>query len=103
STRAHGVQVFYAVRDIPVPPVGCPSPDARRTELTSAMAGEFGRRGMTFVDWSAAVAAATGTRDLGPLHGFGLHRGKGHLNYDGHRAWAVALVDLLKAKFGPPP
>src|SRR5262249_16065798 len=64
STRAHGVQVFYAVRDIPLPPVGCPSADARRTELTSAMAGEFGRRGTAFVDWSAAVAAATGTRDL---------------------------------------
>jgi hypothetical protein len=30
------------------------------------------------------------------LHGFGLHRGAGHLNFDGHRAWARALLDLLK-------
>lgn len=62
------------------------------------MAGEFSRRGMAFVDWSAAVAAAVGTRNLGPLHGFGVHRGDGHLNYDGHRAWAAALVDLLRTE-----
>jgi hypothetical protein len=98
STRAHGVKVFYAVRDIPLPPVGCPSADARRAELTSVMAGEFTRRGMKFVDWSAAVAAAIGTRSLGQLHGFGMHRGDGHLNYDGHRAWADALVDLLRTE-----
>src|SRR5216684_1638845 len=98
STRAHGVKVVYAVRDIPLPPVGCSSADARRSELISAMAGEFSRRGMAFVDWSAAVAAAVGTRNLGPLHGFGTHRGDGHLNYDGHRAWATALVDLLRTE-----
>jgi len=98
STRAHGVKVLYAVRDIPLPPVGCPAADARRAELTSAMAGEFSRRGMAFVDWSAAVVAATGTRNLALLHGFGMHRGHGHLNYDGHRAWAAALVDLLRTE-----
>jgi hypothetical protein len=51
---------------------------------------------MKLVDWTAAVAAATGLRDLGRLHGFGFHRGAGHLNFDGHRAWARALLDLLK-------
>jgi hypothetical protein len=98
STAAHGVTVLYAVRDIPLAPSNCPSVDARRAELILAMEAEFRRRGMTFVDWSSSVAAAVGQRDLEWLHGFGVQRGGGHLNYDGHRAWAVALVDLLKTR-----
>jgi lysophospholipase L1-like esterase len=53
---------------------------------------------MRFVDWSARVAATTGERDLRPLQGFGMQRGNGHLNFDGHRAWASTLADLLKAE-----
>jgi hypothetical protein len=98
STAAHGVKVLYAVRDIPLSPSNCSSVDARRAELISVMEAEFTRRGMIFVDWSARVAAAAGRRDLEPLHGFGVHRGGGHLNYDGHRAWATALMDLLKTE-----
>ena len=96
STRTHGVQALYAMRDIPFPSVPCASVDARRAELISAMSAEFTRRGMRFVDWSSAVAAVIGARNLRPLHGFGMHRGEGHLNYDGHRAWAVALTNVLK-------
>jgi hypothetical protein len=96
STKVHAVQVLYAVRDIPLPPRDCPLVEQRRAELISTMAAEFSNRGMKLVDWTAAVAAATGLRDLGRLHGFGLHRGAGHLNFDGHRAWARALLDLLK-------
>ena len=98
STRAHGVQALYAVRDIPLPSVGCPSVDAQRAELTSGMSAEFTGRGMMFVDWSAAVAAVISTQNLRPLHGFGIHRGEGHLNYDGHRAWTAALTNVLKLK-----
>ena len=98
STAAHGVEVLYAVRDIPLSPLNCPTVDERRAELISTMAAEFSRRGMTFVDWSARVAAAAGRRDLESLHGFGVQRGGGHLNYDGHRAWSSALVDLLKTE-----
>ena len=96
STKVHAVQVLYAVRDIPLPPRDCPLVEQRRAELISTMAAEFSNRGMKLVDWTATVAAATGLRDLGRLHGFGLHRGAGHLNFDGHRAWARALLDLLK-------
>jgi hypothetical protein len=102
STAAHGVKVLYAVRDIALSPPNCAWVDAHRAELIAAMETEFSRRGMTFVDWSAKVAAAAGRRDLGPLHGFGVHRGGGHLNYDGHRAWASALVDLLKTELPRP-
>jgi hypothetical protein len=98
STRAHGVEVLYAVRDIPLPAQDCPSVDQHRAELVSTMAAEFDSRGMKFVDWSASVAAATGQRNLGPLHGFGAHRGDGHLNFDGQRAWAITLMKLLKAE-----
>jgi hypothetical protein len=98
STKAHGVAVLYAVRDIPLPPEGCVSADQRRAELVSAMAAEFGRLGMRFVDWSTRVAATTGQRDLRPLQGFGMQRGDGHLNFDGHRAWASTLAELLKAE-----
>jgi lysophospholipase L1-like esterase len=92
------VKVLYAVRDIPLPPPDCPFAEQRRAQLTSAMAAEFNNRGMEFLDWTAMVASASGQRDLGPLHGFGSHRGAGHLNFDGHRAWAKALVDLLKTQ-----
>jgi hypothetical protein len=98
STKANGVQILYAVRDIPLPPVGCPSVDALRAELISAVAAEFTRRDLRFVDWSVAVAEVIGTRNLRPLHGFGVHRGDGHLNYDGHRAWAAALTNTLKTE-----
>jgi hypothetical protein len=66
--------------------------------LISTMAAEFNHRGMMFVDWSARVAEVAGGRDLRLLQGFGLHRGAGHLNYDGHRAWASALTNVLKAE-----
>jgi hypothetical protein len=103
SAKAHNVQVLYAVRDIPQSPRDCPLADARRAELISSMAAEFSHRGMVFVDWSAAVAAVVGGRDLRSLHGFGLHRGgEGHLNYEGNRAWAAALINVLKAELAGP-
>jgi hypothetical protein len=95
STAAHGVRVLYAVRDIPLPPEGCPAVDGQRAQLIGAVAAEFTRRGMRFADWTGAVAATTGTRDLRPLHGFGVRRGAGHLNHDGHRAWAATLIRVL--------
>ena len=49
------------------------------------------------IDWSAAVAEVVGGPARVPqLHGFGIHTGAGHLNYDGHRAWAIALIDVLR-------
>jgi hypothetical protein len=81
-----------------LPPLDCPSVERRRAELIYAMREQFSNRGMQFVDWTATVAAVTGLRDLGTLHGFGVHRGAGHLNFDGHRAWAMALVELLKTQ-----
>jgi hypothetical protein len=98
STKAHGVRVLYAVRDIPLSPRDCPPAEQHRAGLMSAMATEFNKRGIKLVDWTAAVAAVAGLRDLGPLHGFGVHRGAGHLNFDGHRAWAKALADLLRTE-----
>jgi hypothetical protein len=32
------------------------------------------------------------------LHGFGVQRGQGHLNYDGHRVWATTLVNALRSE-----
>ena len=77
STKAHGVQVLYAVRDIPLAPPGCPSVDQRRAELLSVTSAESTRRGMRFVDWSGAVAEGLGGRDLRQLHGFGAQKGDG--------------------------
>jgi hypothetical protein len=37
-----------------------------------------------------------GPAEVPRLHGFGVHKGAGHLNYDGHRAWATALIDVLR-------
>jgi hypothetical protein len=58
---------------------------------------EFSNRGIHLIDWSAAVAEVVGgPAEVPGLHGFGIHKGAGHLNYDGHRAWATALISVLR-------
>jgi hypothetical protein len=96
SARSHGVRVLYAVRDIPLPPADCAAASAR-ADLLVHMQREFTSRGIGLIDWSALVAeVAGGPGNLPQLHGFGIRRGAGHLNYDGHRAWATALIDVLR-------
>jgi hypothetical protein len=96
STRTHGVRLLYAIRDIPLPPADCPATSAR-ANLLLAMDREFTNRGIRLIDWSAAVAEVVGgSAELPGLHGFGIHKGAGHLNYDGHRAWAIALIGVLR-------
>jgi hypothetical protein len=96
STQTHGVRLFYAIRDIPLPPPDCPATSARAS-LLLAMDREFTSRGIHLIDWSAAVANVVGgPAEVPRLHGFGVHKGAGHLNYDGHRAWATALIDVLR-------
>jgi hypothetical protein len=96
STRTHGVRLFYAIRDIPLPPPDCPAISAR-ADLILAMDREFTSRGIHLIDWSAAVAEVVGgPAEVPRLHGFGIHKGAGHLNYDGHRAWASALINVLR-------
>jgi hypothetical protein len=96
STRTHGVRLLYAIRDIPLPPPDCPAVSAR-ADLLLAMDREFTSRGIRLIDWSAAVANVVGgPAEVPRLHGFGVHKGAGHLNYDGHRAWATALIDVLR-------
>jgi len=96
STRTHGVRLLYAIRDIPLPPPDCPATSARAS-LLLAMDREFTSRGIRLIDWSAAVANVVGgPAEIPRLHGFGVHKGAGHLNYDGHRAWATALIGVLR-------
>jgi hypothetical protein len=96
SARTHGVRVLYAIRDIPLPFADCPATSAR-ADLILAMDHEFTGRGIRLIDWSAAVAeVAGGPAEIPRLHGFGIHKGAGHLNYDGHRAWATALISVLR-------
>ena len=96
SARIHGVRVLYAVRDIPLPPHDCPATSAR-ADLILAMDREFTDRGIRLIDWSAAVAEVVGgPAEIPRLHGFGIHKGAGHLNYDGHRAWATTLIGVLR-------
>jgi hypothetical protein len=101
STRTHGVRFLYAIRDIPLPPLDCPATSAR-ADLLLAMDREFTSRGIRLVDWSAAVAEVVGgPAEVPRLHGFGIHKGAGHLNYDGHRAWATALIGVLRRELPP--
>jgi len=96
SARSHGVRVLYAVRDIPLPPGDCAAASVR-ADLLAHMQREFTSRGIRLIDWSSLVAeVAGGPAKVPQLHGFGIHRGAGHLNYDGHRAWATALIDVLR-------
>jgi hypothetical protein len=58
---------------------------------------QFTRLGMRLIDWSVAVSEIVGGPTNVPrLHGFGIHKGTGHLNFDGHRAWATALINVLQ-------
>jgi len=78
------------------PPADCRATSAR-AELLLAMNREFTSRGIHLIDWSAAVAEVVGgPTEIPRLHGFGIHKGAGHLNYDGHRAWATALISVLR-------
>ena len=96
STQTHGVRLLYAIRDIPLPPPDCPATSARAS-LLLAMDREFTSRGIRLIDWSASVANVVGgPAEIPRLHGFGVHKGAGHLNYDGHRAWATALIGVLR-------
>src|SRR6516225_5421203 len=96
SARTHGVRLLYAIRDIPLPPPDCPA-TSTRADLLLVMDREFTSRGIRLLDWSAAVAEVVGgPAELPGLHGFGIHKGAGHLNYDGHRAWATALIGVLR-------
>jgi hypothetical protein len=102
SARIHGVRLLYAIRDIPLPPVDCPATSAR-AELVLAMDREFASRRIGLLDWSTAIAeVAGGPAEIPRLHGFGIKKGAGHLNYDGHRAWATALIGVLQRELPPP-
>ena len=101
SARTRGVRVLYAIRDIPLPPPDCPAASARAS-LLLAMDREFTSRGIRLINWSAAVAEVVGgPAEVPRLHGFGIHKGAGHLNYDGHRAWATALIGVLRRELPP--
>jgi hypothetical protein len=103
STRIHGVRVFYAIRDIPLSPANCPLPTDMRADLLLNMDRQFTSRGMRLIDWSAAISQiAGGPANVPRLHGFGMHKGAGHLNFDGHRAWASALIDVLRREIASP-
>src|SRR5262249_41623333 len=84
--------------DIPLPPPDCPATSAR-ANLLLAMDREFTSRGIRLIDWSAAVAKVVGgPAEVPGLHGFGIHKGAGHLNYDGHRACDTAVIGVLRRK-----
>jgi hypothetical protein len=96
SARSHGVRVLHAVRAIPLPPADCAAASAR-ADLLVHMRREFTSRGIRLIDWSSLVAeVAGGPAKVPQMHVFGMHRGAGHLNYDGHRASATALIDVLR-------
>ena len=97
SARVHSVRLLYAIRDIPLSPADCPQATSARANLLLDMDDQFARRGIRLIDWSAAISEiAGGPTGVPQLHGFGIHKGAGHLNFDGHRAWADALINVLR-------
>jgi hypothetical protein len=97
SVRVHGVRVFYAIRGIPLSSLDCSEATSMRADLLLHMHQQFSDRGMRLIDWSAVISEIPeGPSDLSRLHGFGVHKGAGHLNFDGHRVWATALINVLK-------
>jgi hypothetical protein len=96
SARVHSVRLLYAIRDIPLSPADCPQATSARANLLLDMDGQFARRGIRLIDWSAAISEIVGgPAGVPQLHGFGIRKGAGHLNFDGHRIWADALINVL--------
>jgi hypothetical protein len=96
SARVHSVRLLYAIRDIPLSPADCPQATSARANLLLDMDGQFARRGIRLIDWSAAISEIVGgPAGVPQLHGFGIRKGAGHLNFDGHRTWADALINVL--------
>lgn len=98
SRSGRPVQLFYALREIPMPPAECYAARKQRKELIAAIELLLGRRGIIFIDLESRLIADGGeasTADLRHLYGFGLQIGRGHLNEEGHRRYAAALLSSI--------
>lgn len=96
--RAHRVKAIYVLRDIPLPPPECEAERAMRADLVAAIAAVLDSYDIAAVDLEARLANLAGVRDssgIADIRGFGIDRGRGHLNYEGHKTYADALIDLL--------
>ena len=78
----------------------CAGNAEQRLQLAALLQHRFAEKHTTaiIVDWDAAVAEHLApAQTLRSLRGFGVSRGKGHLNHSGHRAYAATLADVLKS------
>jgi hypothetical protein len=74
----------------------CPEHAARAEALRKTIAQRFEAAGLGFRDVDAAVREGLDPgKPVGALLGFGARIGNGHLNEDGHRAYARVVVDVI--------
>ncbi|PJI41992.1 hypothetical protein [Ferrovibrio sp.] len=98
GAREHRVAAFYAMRNLPVPKTACAEQQAMRAATVAVITAELARRGINFIDIDRALAdrlRAESSDDLSHLYGFGRQLGGGHLNYEGHQAYATVLSEVV--------
>lgn len=96
--QQHQVTAFYAMRDVPLPLSECTEQRAMRHATVAAIEAELTRLGVAFIDIETALADRLGAEasdDLRHLYGFGSQLRAGHLNYEGHQAYAAILSESV--------
>lgn len=102
GAREHQVIAFYAMRNLPLPKAQCLEQRALRAATVAVIAAELASRGISFIDIEGALADRIGagsSADMQRLYGFGRQLHSGHLNYEGHRAYATILSEFVARSF----
>jgi hypothetical protein len=74
----------------------CPSLEAKRAALVTAIRAKIETAGLQFADLDARVLAKTGPSGMARLRGFGAGIGRGHLNIEGNRLYGEVFADIIR-------
>ncbi len=95
----HKFKALIAARNA-LPAVQCNEALNMRSKVVRSMESAFKRRALRFVDWdvvlmNSANAKSDNFLSYETLYGFGSSLGDGHLNYEGHKAFAKTLEKIV--------
>lgn len=103
SLDVAGVPAVVMIRALWLPPLFCTEARERRSATLAAIQTSLRAHGFGSLDINTEVDLAMGLPDggsdaHGPLHGFGVRRGRGHLNLLGHQTYAQILEAVVAAR-----
>jgi hypothetical protein len=103
SLAGAGVPAVVMIRALWLPPLSCTEAKEKRSATLAAIQASLRAHGFASVDINTEVDHAIGSPDGGSdahsvLHGFGVRRGRGHLNLLGHQTYARILEAVVTAR-----